>query len=257
MKTKVTYFRLLWLITVAISLLPLPGRGALVALYPFDGDYVNEVDSQAANTYATPAFTTGGRYGSAIQFVDDDGDQVYKNVSGSGLNLGEISIAFWVRTTQANWRAPWSLETTSLHKLDLEIGDNGRISFFNKDGLGGANNIWGGDDPEAYVADGNLHHIAWTASQSSNETFIYVDGTQVDGSTWNTTANVNLWMLGRLKDNVEKEYDGLIDEYQIYDHALSPQEVFDLWAVPEPHTASLLILGLVSLALRKHKSFLP
>jgi hypothetical protein len=226
-----------------------PAGGALFALHEFESDFVNTVDSSTASTsgFTTPGFTTGPvALGQAVSFIDNQGHEVWRNIQTSGLSFSSLTIAFWVNTQQSNWRAPVTLEalTGPEHRIAFQISAAGHIYLANVDGLSGASGIWTDPNPNAHVSDGEWHHVAWTADSPANSSILYVDGEQVGANTWAATADVKLWMLGKLKDSVVNNYTGDIDDYRIYDEVLTQNQIRDLIPViPEPNTVALLLFA--------------
>jgi len=229
-------------------------KAATLAHYEFDGNFVNNVDMTSASTsgFTTPTFSTGAPFlGQGVLFEGPQGHEVWKNIAGSGLAFSSLSVAFWVKTTESNWRVPLTLEADNAqsHRMAIQISNTGHLYLSNADGMPGATGIWTGGNSDAYVSDGNWHHVAWTASQADNSSVLYVNGTVVGNNTWGGSAVVRLWMLGKLKGSVVNNYNGMIDDFHIFNHALTQQEVLDLIPViPEPGTLSLLLLLLPFLA---------
>ena len=50
---------------------------------------------------------------------------------------------------------------------------------------------------------------------------------------------------------MDRFFNGLIDDVAVYNRALSAQEIYQIYSIPEP--ATLLLLGLGGLALRKRR----
>lgn len=220
-----------------------------MAHYEFEGDFINSVDGVAANTSGLSplSFVSGPQtLGQAVSFIDNQGHEVWRNVQGDGLSFDSFTVAFFIRTEQANWRVPLTMEaaTAQEHRMALQISAAGNIYLANTDGLPGATGIWTDPNPAAYVADGQWHHVAWTADAAANSSILYVDGVQVGDNSWGATADVKLWMLGKLKGSVVNNYTGSIDDFRLYDAPLTQNEIRNLIPViPEPSTVVLLALG--------------
>jgi hypothetical protein len=229
-------------ILITLALTTRPGQGALFAHYAFESNFVNNVNQAVASTsgITTPGFTPGlTNFGYAVDMIDNQGHEVWRNVAGQGLSFTNLTVAFWIRTTQANWRVPVTIEAQTIaeHKMALEVSAAGHIYLANPNGLPGATGIWTDPNPAAFVSDGNWHHVTWTANASANSSILYVDGVQVGSNTWGATAAVKLWMLGKLKGSVTKNFTGQLDEFRLYNIALNSDQVqynipvFGVWGM--------------------------
>ena len=81
--------------------------------------------------------------------------------------------------------------------------------------------------------DGQWHHLVTTFDQSRNVK-IYVDGvllSQQSQNGWDTNAtatNFDFWLGGLFSEN-SSPFDGYVDDLKIYNYALSPTEVTNLY----------------------------
>lgn len=244
---RIKFSRLAGLVCILEGIALHSADAAVWAHYEFEGNFLNSVDNVAANTsgFSTPGFTSGpATLGQAVSFIGSEGHEVWRNVQGQGLSFSSLTVAFWVRTSQANWRVPLTLEATTDHLITFQINGSGTPNLNDLDGMPGASNIATGGNPDALVSDGNWHHIAWTASQADNTSILYVNGVQVGSSSWSATTGVKLWMLGKEKGVDIRNYNGAIDDFRLYDFALTQSQIQDLIPViPEPATVVLLAFG--------------
>ena len=79
------------------------------------------------------------------------------------------------------------------------------------------------------VSDGSWHHVAYVYDQSApGGISLYIDGTldksQANSATWSWDPNQR-WELGRSHDAWWYRYDGLLDDFRIYNRQLSATEV--------------------------------
>jgi len=117
----------------------------------------------------------------------------------------------------------------------IVLKDDGTIFW---QGQAGAQNTFAA----GYVPDGNWHHVAVTYGQTTSATLtIYVDGL-VAGSvpvtnawSWPATRQIE---LGRSHDTYWKEYNGLMDDFRIYNRILTDTEVATIAA---PATSDELV----------------
>ncbi len=232
-----------------------PGHATLFGHYAFEMNFQDSASNAVASTsgITTPGFTQGPtNFGLAVNLIDNQGHEVWRNIQGLGLSFSNLTVAFWIRTTQANWRVPVTIEAQTIaeHKMALEVSAAGHIYLSNPNGLPGATGIWTDPNPSAYVSDGKWHHVAWTANRAANSSVLYVNGVQVGSNTWNATDAVKLWMLGKLKGNVTKNFTGQIDDFRLYRTALNASQVqfiipaFGVWGL-------LALAGAIAYAMRR------
>jgi hypothetical protein len=91
------------------------------------------------------------------------------------------------------------------------------------------------------IIDGQWHHLVVTLPLNGiiRDTMAYVDGVEAVPTNNGGLSNVNMSsaqdVIVGARFNVTTYFQGEIDDFRIYDHALSPSEVSDLAAAaPEP-----------------------
>lgn len=118
-------------------------------------------------------------------------------------------------------------------------------------------NSWGGSSDTDYVAasvglsTGVEHQIVFTHDPDLGTEVLYIDGQNVGHSVAEvdpSTTNYLNHFLGRSNFYHDPFFNGSIDEFRIYDNALSAQDVQAHYllgpnVVPEPSTLLLLALG--------------
>lgn len=104
----------------------------------------------------------------------------------------------------------------------ITLRDDGSVGW---QGPGGSRNEFSG----GYLPDGNWHHVAVTYGQTTADTLsIYVDGVLAastavtNGWTWPPTQQLE---IGKSHDNYWKRFDGLMDDFRIYNRVLTSTEV--------------------------------
>ncbi len=236
-----------------------PASASLIASYNF-----NEVSGSIAHPtvgaidgtlVGDASFVGGGVQGNAVSMTADGNGLV--DFGTSLMPSNPFSVQIWVNTTSGSG-APLSYHTaTVVAGFILGIGDIG-------DGCGGT-----AGTVSFYVAypcsghsvtavnDGEWHQLVGVFTGS--QTLVYVDGTLETGSPGGNPlnaapANTVFSAGGVTVAGVPKaSYNGLLDNLQLYDHALSGTEVLELYnsQVPVPATLSLIGAGLLALGLKR------
>ena len=146
----------------------------------------------------------------------------FLEIEGVALNK-EASIAYWSKTS-INKKMAWLIVATSSDKLNLY--ENGLYSLNTGDGtnnpfqdsLGNTINV---------LHDDRWHHFAIIFN--SNETKLYIDGLykgNVKTFKDPTTTNEKIVRIGGGYNNTHTyDWNGMLNDFRIYDHALSSMEV--------------------------------
>ena len=198
---------------------------SLVGWWTFDGHALDTSGNERHGTlHGSPQFVPGV-FGEALEcqanpdYVTIDG---YKGILGTHA----FSITAWVRTTNTaiEQLVHWGADVNG-ERVEFRINSNRlRISH-------GNGNVQGNTD----LTDGQWHHVAVTvvdnATASSGDVLFYVDGQDdtmesTDPDSWNITPNPTLDLtIGWRPTQQDRPFIGTIDEVQIYDKALTPEEV--------------------------------
>ncbi len=199
----------------------------LVGYWKFDepstaGTYEDSSGNDNTGTAAGNASTTAGKYGNGGVF-DGDGDYIDVDNPTTAMDVSNVTISVWVKPNDVTFEGGIVVSP---------------IDFNNKWGL-----IWNDDSggqpivvsdlgPDITGRQANIaptrnqwHHIV--AIPSSHK--LYVDGSEVE-----TRDITESWMSYNGKLGIGRHYDsinfnGQIDEVRIYNRALSPDEVKELY----------------------------
>jgi GH43 family beta-xylosidase len=196
--------------------------------YQFDGN-ANDSSGNGLNAVLVngPAFTTG-QVGQAVNF---DGSNDYVNLPIGGVinSLNDFTIATWVRLdTTASWRRIFDFGSGTSVNMFLTPTSGSTVRFAITTGGGGAEQRINGTSA---LPTGTWTHVAVT--RSGNTGRLYVNGTQVGQNTSMTLSpaslgNTNQNWLGRSQYSSDGYLDGQIDDFRIYNRALSGSEVQSL-----------------------------
>jgi len=158
-----------------------------------------------------------GAIGGALEF-DGEGDYVDLGVSPEFDVTSQITVAAWVKVTafDVDWQAI-VIKGDTAWRLSRSQGNN--LHF-------GCTGMW----PEwvhgtADVNDGQWHHIAGV--YNGTELRLYVDGALDASVTAAGLINVNEYpvTIGENAEHPGREWNGLIDDVRLYNHALSAAEI--------------------------------
>lgn len=214
----------------AVKLSDAPLADGCVLYLPMDegdGTITYDKSGNGNNGTVNGAVWVDGKYGKALQFngVDD-----YVDVpDDASLDLSwEITLMVWVKTSNGNKQSV--------------IGKGGAYLLYVGTISGGKLNTYlYGTSPLEWkhgnvtIADGVWHHVAFTykADGGENNYKLYVDGV-LDVSftvTGSIAVNPNRVGIGdRVDVGFRDFYNGLIDEPLIFNRALSPDEIWQLYS---------------------------
>jgi hypothetical protein len=207
-----------------------------VAWYKFDETTgTSAADASGNGNPATlvngPTWGTG-KAGNAVSL---DGSNDYVSLpTGSLSSLSDFTLATWVYLdTTGNWRRIFDFgSSTTVNMFLTPQSSSGAIRFaITTSGSSGEQRLNG----TAALATGTWKHVAVTLSGSTGT--LYVDGVQVGQNTSLTLkpsslgSTTNNW-IGRSQYSGDAYLDGQIDQFRIYNRALSAAEVLALFQNP-------------------------
>jgi len=268
------------MIAFGICGLAMSSQAALVAHYNFnEGAGATVANDQLGNNHGVvgSAVTTGvlGISGNAYQFsyaganpvpqantVDMGNASFFPALTGSG----ELTLSAWIKTTDTTANRNTIIyagsDTVQNSYVDLgaSVGQAGQLNSANARLRPQNTAITEVFSTPTVVNDDQWHHLAMTIDLAGNNLTLYVDGALSASSTLVSAVfpafnNFEVGRLGRYNTSFAPvdPFNGLIDDVQVYDEALSLNQVNflssnpGLTVVPEPST--LALLGLAGLAL--------
>ena len=232
----------------------------LIASFSFDESSgttaTSSVGSVALTLQGTGAGWGTGISGSAVSF---NGFGTATNANSGLGGLSNMSVSFWFNTN--HWTSPgfapvlYSLHHTGNFFLQNEIN---RLVLYPISGAVDA-------DGPTLPSTGTWHHSAVTYDGGTIRS--YLNGVLTGTSSLGGPISVDRITLGSQSLTANGgilDYNGLIDEFQIYNEALSGSEIQNLFnnpgagaaAVPEPSSVALfgaIALGAVRFQRRKRK----
>ncbi len=253
-------------------------QAGLVTHYEFEDDLTNSSsgpDGSLPGGINDPSYATG-KVGSKA--LDLDGDDYITTTTGghpnstTGLPVG--SVAFWIKTSQTTSfavsgsfnKAPdntgWIIQGNQTQDPGDQEKDES-LRLYLRDNNPRACVGW--TDAAGDWNDGAWHHIAvtWDAKTSGGDADFdiqfYVDGSAVTTSKVAETQvldKLTAWeypvMIGanNNRGTAATPLTGQLDDYRVYDHELTSQEVA---ALPEPATMTLLALGGLGVLARRRR----
>jgi hypothetical protein len=236
----------------------------VVAWYPLDG---TAADASGNNLNGTVygAGTTSAPSGTGLWF---DGSNDYVALPDNNpiwLPQNDFSLSFWVRFDREpglyhevlldlNCTASYSPDNRQGYGVQMTLQHDGHLLFMLMDDVGSEFRLTSSDP----VLIDDWYHIV--AIRNGTTQSFYIDGAfdisgpcsgdpidfvggydddNVSLARWTTSGNPNYFFRGGM------------DDLRIYDRALTPDEVAELYSIPEPATGILLLIG--GMALRRKR----
>ena len=206
-----------------------PAPSGLVSWWPSDGDATDFVDANDGALLNGATFIPG-KVGQAFSFDGID-DTVYIG-ENSNLDLTTFSVGGWVKLdsdTDESWiitqkvEGPTDFESNWMLYVDSRSGSNFVASL-----IGSGNSFHIVSYPISEFTFGEWVFLMATYDGANHR--IYQNGVERDSApltvTPHTSANDDFW-LGRGRYGGQATIDGGIDEFQVFNRALTAQEVSD------------------------------
>ena len=188
-----------------------------------------------------------GRVGTAADLEASEGDYLtIDDASHTGLDLaGSLTLAGWIQPeTIGSWHilaSKYSFSGINDRAYRLDLRPNNQLGFIvSPDGVFSSNYILVATLTTP-LTSGTWYHLAGVFDADQQTLTLYLDGVPIASRsvTYNTVYNASApFMLGANIQNgaPDQFFDGLLDEWRVYDKALSQAEIDALIAWPEPIT---------------------
>ncbi|MGC1376374.1 MAG: LamG-like jellyroll fold domain-containing protein, partial [Anaerolineales bacterium] len=202
-----------------------------IALYTFDGNG-NDTSGYGKNATVTGGTYVTGKKGQAVN-LNGTSSQYVTLPSGVVANLGNYTVTAWVKLTAVStWARLFDFgnDTNTYMFFAPSSGSNARFAITNS-GNGSEQQL----NRSSVLTTGAWIHIAIT--RNGNTGTLYVNGASVATNTSMTLspaslgATVNNW-IGRSQFSGDPYLNGAIDEFRIYNRALSAAEISTLYTNP-------------------------
>ncbi|VGO14039.1 hypothetical protein PDESU_02596 [Pontiella desulfatans] len=240
-----------WLYSIGLSVVSgMAAQGALVAEWNFDDETLNETLSgvtrrlshRSGTTANTPAaYTNDTPTGSGFALdLSTDLDHCLVVTGNDGTGWAEpsnMTYAAWVKidawdAADNQWNTVFSKQTPStgfrLTRIATQAGTG-------TDFIPAAGNIARDGAPVVDLTDGQWHHVAFTYDSSTSNLVYYIDGfaeASNPGAVYTPATTTHL-TLGAWNTAGIRGANGLYDNIQIYDTALSAVEIAELVNPPD------------------------
>lgn len=212
----------------------------LVAYYSFDNKLTSEVNTSSLNLVPTSGNSynsyVSGKVGNAASF-NGLTPGVYNNNFWSFLTNDEFSICFWEKSStqlQNRYATAFELFETSFFRFN-----SASAPYYNDYGYQGSNGTWY-TQSNFRLTDNTFRHIAIVHKAQGTEYInfkLYIDG--VDYGDISVSTALSLYNAGRSSlyigtganntlENQQKRYRGVIDEFFVYNRALTQQEIIQI-----------------------------
>jgi len=207
-----------------------PVTGPIV-LYTFDGNG-NDTSGYGKNATVTGGTYVTGKKGQAVN-LNGTSSQYVTLPSGVVANLGNYTISAWVKLSAVStWARLFDFgnDTNTYMFFAPSSGSNARFAITNS-GNGSEQQL----NRSSVLTTGAWIHIAIT--RNGNTGTLYVNGASVATNTSMTLspaslgATVHNW-IGRSQFSGDPYLNGAIDEFRIYNRALSAAEISTLYTTP-------------------------
>jgi len=211
-------------IVLAMSLAAGVANADLVAHWGLDGNANDSIGSSDGTVIGYPNWDTG-RFGGALLF---DGDDYVMLPNESHFDItDEITVAAWIKV--AAFDKQWqSIITKGDDSWRLARNGTNNNLAFHCTGLTVDSSQWGVEG-DVNVNDHRWHHVAGVYDGAGIH--LYVDGVldrsrKASGKIAKDDYKV---YIGANAQKLQREWNGLIDDVVVFDHALKEEEIVRLY----------------------------
>ncbi len=217
----------------------LPTNG-LVGWWPFNGN-ANDESGNGNNGIVNGATLTTDRFGNEGNAFSFDGINDFIDVNIDSILQNGISICLWFSYANNQFDHKgiiWSRLSgpqgnypfAPNQATGIMIHPNGMLCLAS-DG----SNLTGVENTGMYFNDGNWNQVVFTLDVNSHQSKIFINGMEKKSVNSSNTTKINLKYTSTKigKDEIEgygnRYWNGKIDDIAIYNRALTPQEITQLY----------------------------
>lgn len=217
------------------TLTPVGAAGTLVNQYNFENNLTDSVGGKNGTGSGSPTYVAGH----AGQAINLSGSTQYVSLpAGIVSTLNDFTIATWVKVTAlSTWARIFDFGSNTTTNMFLVPSNGANIRFAITTGGAGAEQQINGTTT---LPTGSWVHVAVTLAGSTGT--LYVNGAQVGQNTAMTLkpsslGSTTLNYLGK-SQYADPYLNGQLDDFRIYNGALTAGEVFSLYnpTAPTPTT---------------------
>lgn len=214
---------------------PAPGSpvGSPVAYYKMDEGYGTSSQDASQNNQDltlvnTPAWTTGGKFGRALDYEKDSTEYAW-TADSVGLSItSDLTVSGWIKPESVTaatlfdiagkWDGANASYLLAQYGTELRMYIDAAGNYKTTSGLG--------------LVAGTWYYVSATYSASAQTVTLYVNGVDKGGSVTGTIPASIGDDAGRFHIGAQDStggaasyFDGLIDEVKIYNSALTPEQI--------------------------------
>lgn len=187
-----------------------------------------------------------GKYGNAAKF---SGQYIAMDIADAATLPGDVegsddadfTVSFWMNTASTTQMAVFAY---AVNGVKLVINTDPTLGIF-----AGATDFGSTANNAQYhsYTTNEWHHIAVTVADGL--VTLYYDGSNdgVGSTTGILSHNTGAAWLGARNLSTKKYYNGMLDDFAIFDEALTESQIAAIYsstmAIPEPATIAMLVMG--------------
>lgn len=229
-------------------------HAALIHSYDYVGNANDGTGS--ANGTVVNALLTNDRFGKSNSAYLFNGQSYINSYFTNPLTT---SIAIWAKlgTQSDTGDMLFSLDSSNANGINLWLYDYPSADALWNTWDSASNAFIGTNGLISSIRDNLFHHFVVVNDQSTNTASLFVDGALAGSATYRLPSGT-LFKVGAGKKDLGYGWDGVIDDVEVYDNALTSEQVSTLYRtgsidVPAPASLSIMVLGFAGLLVRRLK----